>query len=119
VSDCIAIKGVRAFGHHGVFEFEKEEGQDFVVDLKITLDLSIPSKSDKLEDSIDYSLFTSLVRQAIEDQRFDLIERLAGYIAEKILADFQKVISVEVTVHKPGAPVKEKFDDIAVTIVRP
>ena len=119
MNDRITIKGIRAFGYHGVFEFEKVEGQDFVVDLEISLDLSIPSKSDKLEDSIDYSLFTSLVREAIEVQRFDLIERLAGYIADKILEDFQKVISVEVTVHKPGAPVKEKFDDIAVTIVRP
>lgn len=118
MSDLISIKGIRAFGYHGVFEFEKKDGQEFSVDLEITLDLTAPSKSDKLEDSIDYSLFTTLAREAIENEKFDLIERLAGFIADKIRSDFSAVTSVSVTVHKPQAPVKEKVTDIAVTITR-
>lgn len=118
MSDLISIKGIQAFGYHGVFEFEKRDGQEFSVDLDINLDLAAASKSDKLEDSIDYSLFTTIAREAIEGEPFDLIERLAGFIAEKIRADFPRVSSVAVTVHKPQAPVKEKVTDISVTILR-
>ena len=118
MSDLISIEGIQAFGHHGVFEFEKRDGQEFSVDLEVNLDLSAASMSDKLEDSIDYSLFTTIAREAIEGEPFDLIERLAGFIAEKIRSRFPQVNSVAVTVHKPHAPVKEKVTDISVTIIR-
>jgi dihydroneopterin aldolase len=118
MSDFITIKGITAIGYHGVFDFEKRDGQEFSVDLEISLDLSAASKSDQLEDSIDYSLFTTIAREAIEGEPFDLIERLAGFIADRIKGEFPSINSVAVTVHKPHAPVKEKVTDIAVTITR-
>lgn len=118
MSDFINIKGVTAIGYHGVFDFEKRDGQEFTVDLEISLDLSVASQSDRLEDSIDYSLFTTIAREAIEGEPFDLIERLAGSIADRIKSEFPAIESVAVTVHKPHAPVKEKVTDISVTITR-
>ena len=118
MSDCIVIKGVTAIGHHGVFDFEKRDGQEFSVDLEIKLDLTAASKSDRLEDSIDYSRFTEIASAAIEGEPFDLIERLAGFIADRIKSEFPRIDSVSVTVHKPHAPVNEKVTDISVTITR-
>lgn len=118
MSDVISIKGIKGFGYHGVFDFEKRDGQDFYVDLEISVDLQSASKSDKLEDSIDYSLLTAIARDAIEGTPFDLIERLAGYISDRIKSDFPAVKSIAVTVHKPSAPVKESVTDISVTITR-
>lgn len=119
MSDKISIKGVKGYGFHGVFDFEKRDGQNFYVDLDIDIDLSAASKSDQLIDALDYSLLTALAKEAIEKLRFDLIERLAGFIAETIIENFPQVISIAVTVHKPSAPVRESVTDIAVTITRP
>ncbi len=119
MSDKISIKGIKGFGYHGVFDFEKRDGQDFYVDLDIDIDLTEASNSDLLSDSVDYSLLTAIAKEAIEKLQFDLIERLAGFIADTIRENFPAVISISVTVHKPSAPVNESVTDIAVTITRP
>jgi dihydroneopterin aldolase len=119
MSDLISIKGIKGFGYHGVFDFERRDGQDFYVDIEISLDLQEASKSDSLQDSIDYGLLTSIAREEIEGEPVNLIERLAGKIADRILLQFTQAISVSVTVHKPSAPVSEVITDIAVTIIRP
>ncbi len=119
MSDKISIKGIKGFGYHGVFDFEKRDGQDFFVDLDIDIDLTAASNSDLLTDSVDYSLLTAIAKEAIEKLQFDLIERLAGFIADTIRENFPAINSIAVTVHKPSAPVSESVTDIAVTITRP
>ena len=118
MSDKISIKGIKGFGYHGVFDFEKRDGQDFFVDLDIDIDLSRASRSDALTDSVDYSLLTAIAKEAIEKLQFDLIERLAGFIADTIKENFPAIEKIAVTVHKPSAPVQESVTDIAVTISR-
>lgn len=118
MKDKISIKGIKGFGYHGVFDFEKRDGQEFFVDLEIEADLTGPSLSDNLTDSIDYSLLTAIAKEAIEKLQFDLIERLAGFIADTIKENFPAINQIAVTVHKPSAPVHESVTDIAVTIVR-
>ena len=119
MSDKISIKGIKGFGFHGVFDFEKRDGQYFFADLDIEIDLTAASNSDLLSDSVDYSLLTAIAKEAIEKLQFDLIERLAGFIADTIRENFPAVQSIAVTVHKPSAPVSESVTDIAVTITRP
>lgn len=119
MSDLITIKGIKGFGYHGVFDFERRDGQDFFVDIEVALNLQEASKSDNLEDSIDYGLLTTIAREEIEGEPVNLIERLAGKIADRIILQFPQSRSVVVTVHKPSAPVSEDFADIAVTVVRP
>jgi dihydroneopterin aldolase len=118
LSDAITIKGIHGFGYHGVFDFEKRDGQDFYIDLEITADLQKASRSDLLEDSIDYGVLSAIARDAIVNQRFDLIERLAGFIADEVKSRFSAIERVSVTVHKPQAPVQEVVSDISVTITR-
>lgn len=115
--DEITIKGIRGFGYHGVFEDEKKNGQEFIVDLRIESDLSKAGQSDSLVDTADYGAIAIRTKEIIETGSFNLIERLASEIAHLLKAEFN-LAAIEVTVHKPGAPVGIDFTDIAVTIRR-
>lgn len=118
MNDMIEIKGLFGFGYHGLFDDERENGQGFLVDLILNMDLSTVSKSDLIEDTVNYSTVCDLVLAQIIGPPVTLIERLAGQIAEQILRDYPTVESVRVTVHKPDAPVAAKVKDISVSILR-
>jgi 7,8-dihydroneopterin aldolase/epimerase/oxygenase len=118
MSDVISIKGIHGFGYHGVFEHEAKNGQDFFVDLELHLDLSKASITDDLNDTIDYGALSELVVEEITGARVQLIEKLAGRIADRVKATHPRIQRVTVTVHKPKAPVAAEVSDIAVTISR-
>jgi len=118
VSDQIRVIGIKAFGYHGVLPHEAAEGQDFIVDLLVTLDLRAASRSDDLTESINYADLAQIAHDNIVGERVQLIERLAGRIAEEISSAYSQITSVSVTVHKPHAPVTVDFEDISVTITR-
>lgn len=117
MNDQIAITGIRGFGYHGLFDSEKKSGQEFIVDIRIEADLSEACQSDQIESTIDYGKVAMRVKELIETGSFNLIERLAEVIAESVKQEFQAK-AVEVTVHKPSAPVDLQFEDISVTIKR-
>ena len=116
-ADRLAILGIEATGHHGVFEFEKREGQIFRVDIVLGLDTRAAAESDQLHDTVDYGTLVASVKQAIETDPVDLIEKLAARIADLCLAD-ARVQWTEVTLHKPDAPIEATFSDVALTIRR-
>ena len=118
MSDLIMLKGIWGFGYHGVFDHEAKNGQDFFVDLEIQLDLSQASVSDDLQDTIDYGALADLVVEEITGERVQLIERLAGRIADRIKAGHSQISHISVTVHKPKAPISAQTSDISVTITR-
>ena len=115
--DSIVLTGITAVGHHGVFDFERAEGQRFVVDLVCQLDLSGAAASDDLEQTIDYGALAQFVVADIERDPLNLIEALADRIAHTCLAH-DAVASVQVTVHKPQAPMPVEVADVAVTLTR-
>jgi len=115
--DRLAVRGIEAFGHHGVFEFERRDGQVFVADLVLGLDTRSAARSDDLRDTVDYGSLVAKVKDAIESDPVDLIETLAERIANTCLED-HRVRTVEVTVHKPDAPIESTFADVALTITR-
>lgn len=116
-SDRILLAGVEATGHHGVLAVEKTDGQPFVVDVVMELDLSRAGRSDALDDTVSYADIAVEVMTRITGPSFDLIERLAEVIASDVL-DRPLVDAVEVTVHKPQAPVGQPFTDVAVHVRR-
>ena len=116
MSEKISITGITASGKHGVLPLEKMEAQEFVVDVTLKTELAIAPKSDSLADTVDYSEVAKLVHQVITGPSVNLIEKLAGDIGNLILNKFPKVDSVEITVHKPKAPIPVAFGDVAVTI---
>lgn len=118
MSDQIRIEGIYGFGRHGVFGHERENGQGFLVDITLRLDLSKASRSDLVEDTIDYASVCDLVVAQIIGSPVALIEKLAGQIVDLLLDSFSTLDSVSVTVHKPMAPVSVDVKDIAVTIER-
>ena len=118
MADLIEIKGIKSFGYHGVFESEKIAGQDFFVDVSLELDLTRPSVSDDVADTVNYAEITDLVIQEVTGDRVALIEKLAGRIADRIKNTYPQIVTVSVTVHKPQAPVNAQVADISVTINR-
>ena len=115
--DRLAVLGIEAIGHHGVFDFEKRDGQLFKVDLTLGLDTRPAARSDDLQDTVDYGSLVAAVKKAIEHDPVDLIETLAERIAGVCLTD-SRVEWAEVTVHKPDAPIEATFSDVALTIHR-
>ena len=117
MTDELAVTGIECFAHHGVFDFERREGQVFRVDLTLGLDTSAAAASDDLRDTVDYGTLSSKVRAIVEGEPVDLIETLAHRIATECLED-SAVQWVEVTVHKPDAPIEATFADVGLTIRR-
>lgn len=115
--DRIALRGLRVRGHHGVYGFEREQGQDFVVDVVLQLPLRAAAASDDVADTVHYGELADEIAAIVGGEPVNLIETLAGRIADAVLRD-ERVHAVEVTVHKPQAPIAQTFDDVAVTITR-
>ncbi len=117
MSDELAIHGIECYAHHGVFDFERREGQKFVVDLVLGLDTRPAAASDDLNDTLDYGTLVATVKAAVERDPVDLIETVAQRIAEVCVAD-RRVEWTRVTLHKPDAPIEAAFRDVALTITR-
>ncbi len=117
MTDELAVRGIECFAHHGVFEFEKREGQTFVVDLVLGIDTRRAAGSDDLEETVNYGTLTMDVKAAVERDPVDLIETVAQRIADVCLLD-SRVEWARVTLHKPDAPIDATYSDVALTITR-
>jgi dihydroneopterin aldolase len=117
MTDRIALTGLRVRGFHGVFDHERRDGQEFVIDVGLDVDTAPAAVSDDVTDTVDYGVIAQQVAVIVAGEPVCLIETLAARIAAACLED-SRVGSVTVTVHKPHAPIPLTFDDAAVTIVR-
>jgi dihydroneopterin aldolase len=117
-TDRIVLTGLRVHGHHGVLASERRDGQEFVVDAVLAMDLRPAGAPDDLADTVHYGELAERLAAVVAGEPVDLLEALADRLAAVCLADV-RVRAAEVTVHKPGAPIPLSFDDVAVTVVRP
>ncbi|MFF2652444.1 dihydroneopterin aldolase [Streptomyces sp. NPDC058045] len=115
--DRVALRGLKARGHHGVFPREREEGQTFIVDVVLGLDIRAAAADDDLEKTVHYGVVAEEVVAVVKGEPVDLVETLAERIAQTCLKH-ETVAEVEVCVHKPDAPISVPFDDVTVTITR-
>ena len=122
MADRIELTGLKVRGNHGVFDHEKRDGQDFICDVTLWLDFSAAAAGDDLAATVDYGAVARIAHDVIAGPPRDLIETVAVDIAEKIFAaddDGARLLhAVEVTVHKPKAPIPLEFGDVAVTARR-
>jgi dihydroneopterin aldolase len=118
MSDRIALTGLRVRGHHGVLPAERRDGQDFLVDAVLHLDLRPAGETDDLARTVHYGELADRLAAVVAGEPVDLLETLAGRLAAVCLAS-GPVERVELTVHKPSAPVAQVFADVSVTVVRP
>ena len=117
MTDRIELRGLAVRGHHGVFDHERREGQEFVVDLTVWIDLDRAAASDDLSDTLDYGELAKRAADIVGGPPKNLIESVATDIAEDVMRD-TRVHAVEVTIHKPQAPIPLEFGDIAVVARR-
>jgi len=115
--DRITLTGLRASAFHGVYEHERRTGQVFVIDVVAWLDLAPAASGDELARTVHYGELAEQVVAAVESDPVDLIETVAERVAGVVLAH-EPVQRVEVTVHKPSAPITVPFADVSVTIDR-
>jgi dihydroneopterin aldolase len=117
MSDRIELRGLRAFGHHGVFEHERRDGQEFVVDLTVSVDFSVAAATDDLAATIDYGRLAERAVRIIQGPPRNLIETVVSEIADDVMTD-PRIQSVVVVVHKPSAPIPYTFADVRVVSAR-
>lgn len=114
----IIIKGLKIYGYHGVHDFEKKDGQYFYIDVIASTNKLKCYESDNLSETISYSDIIRVIKKTATQQSYNLIEKLAEKISEDIFRSFNDVISLEVTVKKPEAPIKEEAEYVGVKIKR-
>jgi dihydroneopterin aldolase len=116
-TDEIAITGIRAVGHHGVYAHERRDGQEFVADVVLALSLRRAAATDDVADTVHYGELAEQVAGILSGDPVDLLETVAERIAAAALA-YPVVDAVTVTVHKPQAPIAVPFGDVSVTVRR-
>jgi len=117
VPGTITLTGLRARGHHGVYDFERSQGQEFVVDVALEVELERAVRTDDVANTVHYGHLADRLVEIVSGEPVNLIETLADRLATACLAD-QRVLAATVTVHKPQAPIGHEFADVTVTLRR-
>ncbi|MHB2252686.1 dihydroneopterin aldolase [Corynebacterium aurimucosum] len=116
MADRIELTGLECFGYHGVFEEEKKTGQPFIVDVTCWLDTA--GIEDDLSRTVNYAELAAVTANIVEGPSRDLIETVAEEVAETAMQRFEILHAIEVTIHKPKAPIPRTFADVAVVARR-
>ncbi len=114
----ITIKGLKLFAYHGVNPEEKENGQNFIIDLDYYVDATKACYLDNIENTVSYAKVVKVVRAAFTGEKYDLIERVAQVVCDAVFDAFDSIAKIEITLKKPEAPINADFDYVAVTLVR-
>jgi len=117
MADRIELRGLKVRGQHGVFDHERANGQDFLVDITVWIDLADAGASDELDETYDYSALAQLAADVVAGPARNLIETVGAQIADQVMDD-ERVHAVEVAVHKPQAPIPQQFADVSVVVRR-
>jgi dihydroneopterin aldolase len=115
--DRIAVRGISAHAHHGVYDWEREQGQTFRVDAVLELDTAPAAAGDDLGKTVNYAELAQRLHAVLTGEPVALLETLAQQLADVCLGN-PLVDAVEITVHKPGADLGVPFDDVTVAIRR-
>lgn len=118
VADRIELRGLECFGHHGVYPEERRDGQKFIVDITCWLDVAEAAATDDLTLTVNYGELAELAVEIVQGAPRDLIETVAVEIADRAMAAHGMLHAVEVTIHKPEAPIPHTFADVAVVARR-
>lgn len=116
-TDRITLTGLTVRGHHGVLDFERRDGQDFVIDVILILPLRHAASTDDVSDTVHYGELADRLAEVVAGEPVNLIETLASRLLDVCLAD-ARVREATVTVHKPHAPIDQMFQDVSVTMTR-
>lgn len=116
--DQIRIKNLRIFAYHGVYEQEKEQGQNFIVNAVLHVDMEKAGRSDDIADAVDYGAVCLFIDEYMRENRFDLLEAVAEHVTKELLFTFPAIRLMEMEIEKPNAPIPLRFDSVSVKITR-
>lgn len=116
--DKIRLKDCRFYGYHGAFSEEQVLGQIFVVDCTLSVDLTAASLSDHLEDTVHYGMVFETIKKQVEEEKYQLIERLAGAICQDIFDNFPPVNKIKLAVKKENPPINGHYSSVGVELER-
>jgi dihydroneopterin aldolase len=116
--DVLKLERITLYGKHGAYSEENKLGQRFIISVEIHLDLSVAARSDRLEETINYTGIYQIVKMIVQGEPCALIETVAENIAKALLDAYVKISSVKVSVTKPHPPVDIHFDGVTVEINR-
>ena len=114
----LKIKNLKIFAHHGVYELENEQGQNFIVNAVLYTDIEKAGKSDSIEDAVDYGAVCLFIDAYMRENRFDLLEAAASHTAQELLLEFPAVKKVELEIEKPDAPIPLRFESVSVRVTK-
>ena len=114
----IIVKNLKIFAYHGVHNFEKINGQDFYIDATLDIKDNLGFQNDDIKQILSYSDIISTIKKTFIQESYNLIEKAALEIIKNLFADFDDIISIDITLKKPNAPIKESFDYVAVHFKR-
>ena len=119
MDDSIKLSNIKLYGYHGVNDFERENGQFFLINLRLFLDLKKAGLSDSLKDTVDYSRVYECIKDIIEGRSIKLFEKLADVVVDAIFETFPQVMGLNVEIEKPNPPIKgSRIDGVSVRINR-
>lgn len=116
--DKIIIKGLEIYAFHGVNQEEKKNGQKFIVDAELYVNLRRPGETDDVKDTVSYSKVIKTIIKVIKESSYNLIERVATRITQQLFSEFLEINSIDITIKKPDAPIDAEFKYMAVCISR-
>lgn len=117
----ISIRGLRVFAHHGVFEHEKTQGQDFFIDADVWVDAAAAAANDELAQTVNYGALANALVADAKTNPVGLLETLASRLLALVMnfgggESTQIVKKAKITVHKPNAPIEHQFSDVSVSV---
>ncbi len=116
--DKILIRNLKIFAYHGVHDYEKANGQNFIFDIDAFVDMAEPCESDKVEDTVSYSAIIYQIQKIFTENKYDLLEKAAQTVADGLFDSFDKIQSLRILLKKPEAPIKADFEYVGVEIFR-
>ncbi len=118
VLDRMFLHGVAVRGRHGVLDFERRDGQRFVIDADWWIDTSEAVATDRLDATLCYKQLHDRVSEVVGGEPWSLVETLADRLVEALFARFPRIATLQITVHKPDAPIGGSFADVGITRLR-
>jgi 7,8-dihydroneopterin aldolase/epimerase/oxygenase len=114
----VELRGLSAYGAHGVTEAEREVGRRIVLDIAFTVPAAGATASDEIAETVDYGAVGALAAGIVRERSCRTLERLCAVIADAI-GERWNVSDLEIRAAKPEPPMPEAIDDVAVTLRRP
>ena len=114
----IRIVNMMFYGFHGFYEYEREQGQKFYIDVEIEMDDAKAIETDNIDDAVDSAAVYDIVGEAVKHQRYQLLISLSAHIGDKLLERYKNITAVMATIRKPSVPIAGPIDYIEVETKR-